>query len=897
MELKYFLRILLILSSAISTTVFAHADHDKARFVATNGVDQGHCNNPVRPCKSIAYAVSRAAKGDKVLVASGEYTLTDESELFYLKSQLVPVIGGFNRFDHFQVQSPDVNTTRIIGAPKEFHKELHNAGFKVIADGKSQEISATLKKQLVRNSALFEKQSEQACVNGSAGAFSCNNVDLVAHVPLPSGVSGSDIWGHVDLNTGIEYAIMVYSDGTRVYSLQDPSSPHLVGHVSSNNTSWRDIKVLQYFDENAGAYQAYAYVTAEANTGLEIINLNNLPHSVSLEAKSLTITSAHNVYMSNVDYSLNTPINGMAPKLQIVGSSRYGGAFFSLGLNNPTSPVSDYKPSSNSRSNYTHDATSVMLDDERATRDCVNAQSGKCDVFIDFNEEEIRIWDATNTTSTTKLGEVGYDDVAKSSQYIHSGWWHENKRHVYVHDEFDENRGGLNTTVRILDLADLTNPIVVDKWVSNNRSIDHNGFVKGNRYYMSNYERGLTILDISDPVKPKEVGFFDTFPSSNNASFNGAWGTYPYLPSGNILISDINSGLYVVKDNSRNNSVTVSMESTTKSVDRGDSVELLVNKPGVLSEAATVYFDLVNGSAKAETDVTVSNSSKVLTWAANDIEPKAIRLNTLDNNEEMKKNLFVRLHNASGNLQIGDDFMTNLVINGLESQGRIQFVSSSAQVSESTGQLVVSVQRVGGTRGQLSVDYQADYITASDQDVNVSNGTLTWSDGDSENKTITIEVVDDELEEGTESFVIRLSADDSEIVLNNTLTVTVEDNDMNSAPEVYAGNNIEVSTNATANLASARVTDAEGDDVTYLWEQVSGVAVTLSNTTQLVATVKASSETGNALIRLTATDAHGASSSADMTVTVVGSSSSGGSSPIWFLAVIGLFVFRKRFKK
>jgi hypothetical protein len=466
-----------------------------------------------------------------------------------------------------------------------------------------------------------------------------------------------------------------------------------------------------------------------------------------------------------------------------------------------------------------------------------------------------------------------------------------------VHDEFDENRGGLNTTVRILDLADLTNPIVVDKWVSNNRSIDHNGFVKGNRYYMSNYERGLTILDISDPVKPKEVGFFDTFPSSNNASFNGAWGTYPYLPSGNILISDINSGLYVVKDNSRNNSVTVSMESTTKSVDRGDSVELLVNKPGVLSEAATVYFDLVNGSAKAETDVTVSNSSKVLTWAANDTEPKAIRLNTLDNNEEMKKNLFVRLHNASGNLQIGDDFMTNLVINGLESQGRIQFVSSSAQVSESTGQLVVSVQRVGGTRGQLSVDYQADYITASDQDVNVSNGTLTWSDGDSENKTITIEVVDDELEEGNESFVITLSADDSEIVLNNTLTVTVEDNDMNSAPEVYAGNNIEVSTNATANLASARVTDAEGDDVTYLWEQVSGVAVTLSNTNQLVATVKASSETGNALIRLTATDAHGASSSADMTVTIVGSSSSGGSSPIWFLAVIGLFVFRKRFIK
>ena len=144
------------------------------------------------------------------------------------------------------------------------------------------------------------------------------------------------------------------------------------------------------------------------------------------------------------------------------------------------------------------------------------------------------------------MGQVGYDDVAKSNQYIHSGWWHENKRHVYVHDEFDENRGGLNTTVRILDLQDLTNPLVVGKWTSDNKTADHNGFVKGNRYYMSNYERGLTILDISDPINPVEVGYFDTFPSSDNASFNGAWGTYPYLPSGNILISDINSGLYIV---------------------------------------------------------------------------------------------------------------------------------------------------------------------------------------------------------------------------------------------------------------------------------------------------------------------------------------------------------------
>ena len=71
---------------------------------------------------------------------------------------------------------------------------------------------------------------------------------------------------------------------------------------------------------------------------------------------------------------------------------------------------------------------------------------------------------------------------------------------------------------------------------------------------MSNYERGLTILDITDPATPTEAGYFDTYTPSDNASFNGAWGVYPFLPSGNILVSDINSGLYVLSFSGRNSS-------------------------------------------------------------------------------------------------------------------------------------------------------------------------------------------------------------------------------------------------------------------------------------------------------------------------------------------------------
>ena len=84
------------------------------------------------------------------------------------------------------------------------------------------------------------------------------------------------------------------------------------------------------------------------------------------------------------------------------------------------------------------------------------------------------------------------------------------------------------------------------------QAIDHNGFTLGDKYFMSNYRRGLTILDVEDPTTPLEIGYFDTLPApiANSANFDGAWGVHPYLPSGNILVSDINNGLFVLQDNS-----------------------------------------------------------------------------------------------------------------------------------------------------------------------------------------------------------------------------------------------------------------------------------------------------------------------------------------------------------
>ena len=131
--------------------------------------------------------------------------------------------------------------------------------------------------------------------------------------------SGSDIWGHVDLNTGNEYAIMGLKDGVIVVNVTDPSSPSEVGTISGVSSSWRDVKVYQFFNETLNLWQAYAYATTEGTDGgVDIINLNNLPHSISLQEKSMVVNTSHNVYITNVDHSLNIALPGQTPSLQLI---------------------------------------------------------------------------------------------------------------------------------------------------------------------------------------------------------------------------------------------------------------------------------------------------------------------------------------------------------------------------------------------------------------------------------------------------------------------------------------------------------------------------------------------------------------------------------------------------
>jgi choice-of-anchor B domain-containing protein len=521
--------------------------------VAPDGQDTGDCTDPDAPC-SMAHALAQAESGDVVLVGGGDYVVSPD-QADRLLSDDITVRGGYLEAQAFAVAAPSVQPSYVAGPSFETRDALAARGLTLIQDRKGVAIERSIATRAAPLDAAIRGVTACDAANGMAGPFPCSGIELLAHMPLGAFSSqpgaANDVWGFVDRRDGREYAIIGLLNGTAVVDVTDPENPAEVGTVRGQTAQWRDIKVYQVQD-GGGDWQAYAYVTAdfpEAPQGLQIIYLGGLPDSISLAATYDGFTRAHNIYLANTDYVTGETLPGLKPYAYILGSDKNGGAAHALDLTDPIAPIEVLTPMPGTQ--YAHDASSLVITDARAAacRSGFNPPEvghNPCEVLIDFNENTLDLWDVTDKSKPLMLSSTPYPDAS----YTHSGWWSEDKRFVFVQDELDEQELGLNTTLRTFDIADLTAPVLTKVWSGPDRNIDHNGFTKGDRYYMSAYRRGLMILDVSDPNDPREVAFFDTFPvpAENSAVFNGAWGVYPYLPSGTLVVGDIEGGLFVLRE-------------------------------------------------------------------------------------------------------------------------------------------------------------------------------------------------------------------------------------------------------------------------------------------------------------------------------------------------------------
>ena len=370
-------------------------------------------------------------------------------------------------------------------------------------------------------------------------------------------------------------------------------------------------------------------------------------------------------------------------------------------------------------------------------------------MLLDFNETEIKLWDFSDQRAPELLSSTTYADVG----YVHSGWWSEDGRYLFVHDEFDENEADLDTTVRVFDLADLTDPTLVKTWTGSTAAVDHNGYVRGSRYFMSNYTRGLTILDIADPTEPAAVGYFDTHPPSDNGALSGAWGVYPFLPSGNLLVSDFTGGLFVLGDRTRTSErVQVGFGSRTFAGEEGDEASVSVVRTGAGDAVAADYAVLVGSADSADIVATTGT----LEWPGQSADDDTVRTISVpllrDDIDEPIERAFVRLSNPTGGAVLTDVNMAYVFVGDPGRGASIGFAETQIAVDENAERLIATVQRLGSPLGAVSVDYEVNPLSASPGPdyTEVEPGRLSWADGDATARTIVVPLVQDkekELEE------------------------------------------------------------------------------------------------------------------------------------------------------
>ncbi|MDX1509086.1 MAG: choice-of-anchor B family protein, partial [Woeseiaceae bacterium] len=377
--------------AGLAGTALGHSELEKPLYVAEYGVDQGRCHDPAKPCRTISYALQRVGKGGQVRVATGSYEIDDVRDLFHMVSAVVNVRGGYDARNGFQ--QPTARASTLVGVPREYRAMLASRGFHVIADRKTidRDVIVETERLLALQSKLQSNTLSAApCVGGTSGGLACENAELLAHVSLnevsaqPAGAM--DIWGFVDLNTGREYAIVGYQTGTGVFDITDAENPLEVGFIDGAAAGWRDIKVHQFFNAAQGRWNAYAYVTTDLSSdGLFIIDLSGLPHSVSRQSYASDFSQAHNVFISNVDFSTGLSLTGASPSLIVAGSNNGSGRFRLYSLANPAAPAFVAIPGS---ATYMHDAASMIIRDSRKDTQCVLAVD-YCEVLFDFSEDAV----------------------------------------------------------------------------------------------------------------------------------------------------------------------------------------------------------------------------------------------------------------------------------------------------------------------------------------------------------------------------------------------------------------------------------------------------------------------------------------------------------------------------
>ena len=309
------------------------------------------------------------------------------------------------------------------------------------------------------------------------------NMQLVGHLPFDQ--QCSDITGF--FLHGREIAVVGLYNGTAFVDITDPQNPLELQRISGDGSIWRDLKY----------WNNHVYIGTEASSGVQVVDVSEL-ENIHLVHTITDFDNSHNIHVWN-------------GYLFVIGADEHDIWIYDLSTPEIPTLISTWD------GEYLHDI------------DVYNNKIYGMGIYTGT----AYIIDILDITNPTTLISWNYPGMAHDAAVFH------NEQFLATADEME---GG---HIKIWDISDYNNIFQVSSFQVNSSHTVHNIYFKENLIIGSWYADGTRVLDVTDPHNPVEVGYYDT--TELEGLYVGNWGTYTYLPSGLIISSDIESGLYIME--------------------------------------------------------------------------------------------------------------------------------------------------------------------------------------------------------------------------------------------------------------------------------------------------------------------------------------------------------------
>ena len=325
------------------------------------------------------------------------------------------------------------------------------------------------------------------------------NMQLLSFLPFEQDCS--DITGFYQ--DGREFAVIGLQNAASFVDVTDPYNPFEVGRISGSTSIWRDLKY----------WNRHVYIGTEAEDGIKIVSVDNLDNPTLINT-IIDVDNSHNIHIDEDGY------------LYIVGADVNDIWIYDLAY--PAYPVLvgtwNLQNNETTSQGYCHDI------------EVYNDKLYCAAIYVGY----FHIIDVSDKTNPITLQShfAGIDGISTHDVAIT-----EDEQYLFTGDE------NLSGHIKVWDISNYNNINLVDEYYTPEYQTHsaHNLYVKPglDQLVISYYADGTRVLDISDPTNVQEIAYYDM--SDIEGLYVGNWGTYVDLPSGNIISSDIEQGLFVLE--------------------------------------------------------------------------------------------------------------------------------------------------------------------------------------------------------------------------------------------------------------------------------------------------------------------------------------------------------------